>query len=154
LSGDIDKLNEIFANIQRINSKVILLKLIKQAKFEYDKCDYEAGRKFLIQAYIEDRKNPVIYRGLGCISQYNGKYNFAIRMFNLALKYSLKKEVEYTLIGMTYYLRDDLDEAVKYFNLAIDENDNYEYAYGGRNQAMLENHLKVADLQESLKKYL
>lgn len=154
MSGDIEKLNEIYAYIQRINSKVILLRLIKQAKFEYDKCDYEAGRKSLIQAYFEDRKNPVIYRGLGCISQYNGKYNFAIRMFNLALKYSQKKEVEYTLIGMTYYLRDDLDEAVKYFNLAIDENDNYEYAYGGRNQAMLENHLKVADLQESLKKYL
>ncbi len=154
MSGDIDKLNEIYANIQRINSKVILLKLIKQAKIEYDKCDYEAGRKFLIQAYIEDRKNPVIYRGLGCISQYNGKYNFAIRMFNLALKYSLKKEVEYTLIGMTYYLLNDLDEAVKYFNLAIDENDNYDYACEGRNQAMLENHLKVADLQESLKKYL
>jgi len=154
LSGDIDKLNEIFANIQRINSKVILLKLIKQAKFEYDKCDYEAGRKSLIQAYFEDRKNPVIYRGLGCISQYNGKYNFAIRMFNLALKYSLKKEVEYTLIGMTYYLLNDLDEAVKYFNLAIDENGQYDYAYEGRNQAMLENHLKVADLQESLKKYL
>ena len=154
MSGDSDKLNEIFANIQRINSKVILLKLIKQAKFEYDKCDYEAGRKFLIQAYIEDRKNPVIYRGLGCISQYNGKYNLAIRMFNLALKYSLKKEVEYTLIGMTYYLLNDLDEAVKYFNLAIDENGQYDYAYEGRNQAMLENHLKVADLQESLKKYL
>lgn len=154
MSGDIDKLNEIYANIQRINSKVILLKLIKQAKIEYDKCDYEAGRKLLIQAYIEDRKNPVIYRGLGCISQYNGKYNFAIRMFNLALKYSLKKEVEYTLIGMTYYLLNDLDEAVKYFNLAIDENGQYDYAYEGRNQAMLENHLKVADLQESLKKYL
>ena len=36
-----------------------------------------------------------------------------------------------------------LDEAVKYFNLAIDANDNYDKAYEGRNQAMLENHLKI-----------
>ena len=48
---------------------------------------------------------------------------------------------------------DKLDEAVKYFNLAIDENDDYSSAYEGRNQAMLENHLKIIDLQDSLKKY-
>ena len=56
-------------------------------------------------------------------------------------------------MGMVYYLTDRLDEAVKYFNLAIDENDDYTEAYEGRNQAMLENHLKLIDLQEALKKY-
>ena len=50
-------------------------------------------------------------------------------------------------------LQEKLDEAVEYFNLAIDANDNYDKAYEGRNQAMLENHLKIIDLQESLKKY-
>lgn len=153
MSTDIEKLNEIYEYIRRINTKVLLLKLIKQAKYEYDKCDYEAGRRSLIQAYFHDRKNPVIYRGLGCISQYNGKHNSALRFFHLALKYSSKKEVEYTLIGMAHYLQDNLEEAVKYFNLAIDENDSYDNAYEGRNQALLEYHLRVADLQDSLKKY-
>jgi len=54
---------------------------------------------------------------------------------------------------MAYYLQDKLDEAVENFNLAIDKNDNYTQAYEGRNQAMLENHVKILDLQESLKKY-
>ena len=58
------------------------------------------------------------------------------------------KEIEYTLIGMAYYLQDKLDDAVEYFNLAIDANDNYDKAYEGRNQAMLENHLKIIDLPE------
>ena len=153
MSNNIDKFDEIYEYIRRINSKVLLLALIKQAKAEYEKCDYEAGRKSLIQAYFQDKKNPVIYRGLGCISQYSGKYNSAIRFFNLALKYSKKREVEYTLIGMTYYMQDKLEDAVKYFNLAIDVNDSYDSAYEGRNQAMLEYHLRVADLQASLKKY-
>ena len=153
MSNSIDKLNDIYNYIQRINSKVLLLKLIKQAKYEYDKCDYEAGRNSLIQAYFQDKKNPVVFRGLGCISQYNGKFNLAVRFFRMALKYSKKREVEYTLIGMTYYLQDNLEEAVKFFNLAIDENEDYEKAYEGKNQSMLELHLKVADLQDSLKKY-
>ena len=55
---------------------------------------------------------------------------------------------------MAYYLQDKLDEAIKYFNLAIENNEEYTDAYDGRNQAMLENHLKIMDLQESLKKYI
>ena len=153
VSDNIEKLNEIYNTIQRINSKVILFSLIEQAKSEYDKCDYETGRKSLIQAYFEDKKNPIIYRGLGCISQHNGKLNFAVRMFKLALKYSKKREVEYALIGMIYYLQDKLEEAVKYFNLALDENDEFERAYEGRNQSMLEMHLKISDLQDALRKY-
>lgn len=153
MSNDLEKLNEIYEYIRRINSKVILLKLITQAKNEYDKCDYDSGRRSLIQAFFVDRKNPVVFRGLGCISQYNGKFNAAIRLFKKALKYSTKKEVEYTLIGMIYYIQDHLEDAVEYFNLAIDENDDYEKAHEGKNQAMLEYHLRVADLQDSLRKY-
>ena len=154
MPDDKKQLNEIYESIRRLNSKVILLKLINQAKYEYDKCDYEAGRKSLIQAYFQDRKNPVIFRGLGCISQYNNKFNSAIRFFKKALKYSEKKEVEYTLIGMSYYLQDKLDEALEYFNLAIDENSSYERAYEGRNQTMLENHLRLSDLQDSLRRFV
>ena len=130
-----------------------MLKLIKQAKSEYDKYDYEAGRRSLIEAYLIDKTNPVVLRGLGCINQFRGKFDSAIRYFNKALKYSKNKEIEYTLIGMAYYMQDRLDEAVDNFNLALEKNDEYEKAYEGRNQAMLERHLKIVDLQESLKKY-
>ena len=90
---------------------------------------------------------------MGCIEQF-GKSNYkkALEYFFKALEFSEQKEIEYTLIGMLYYLESDLDNAVEYFNLAIDENDDYTSAYEGRNQAMLENHLKIIDLQESLKK--
>ena len=152
LSEDVDKLNELAKFFRKINSKILLLKLISQAKTEYDRYDYNSGRKTLIEAYLIDRKNPVVLRGLGCIKQREGKNNSAIRYFNMALRYSDNKEIEYTLIGMVYYMQEKLDEAVKYFNLAIDSNDNYVEAYEGRNQAMLENHLKIVDLQESLKK--
>jgi tetratricopeptide (TPR) repeat protein len=152
MNEELDKLNELADFFRRMNSKILLLKLINQAKFEYDKYDYEAGRKSLIEAYLIDKKNPVIFRGLGCIKQFSGNFNSAVRYFNMALKYSDKKEVEYTLLGMAYYLHGKLDKAVEYFNLAIDKNDDYDSAYEGRNQAMLENHLRIIDLQESLKK--
>ena len=67
-----------------------------------------------------------------------------------ALKYSEKKEIEYTLIGTVYYIQDKFEEALNYYNLAIDANDDYEPAYEGRNQAMLENHLMLVDLQDEL----
>ena len=152
MSEDVEKLNELAEFFRRMNSKILLLKLITQAKSEYDKYDYEAGRKSLIEAYLIDKHNPVVLRGLGCFNQFKGKWNNAIRYFNAALKYSDKKEVEYTLLGMVYYIQNKLDEAVEYFNLAIDINNNYDPAYEGRNQSMLENHLKIVDLQESLKK--
>ena len=130
------------------------MKLLDKAKTEYDKYDYQAGYKSLMKAYEFEPENPAVLRGLGCIEQFgNNDYEKAIEYFNKALEFSKTKEVEYTLIGMAYYLTDKLDDAVKYFNLAIDENDDYQKAYEGRNQAMLENHLKIIDLQESLKKY-
>ena len=129
----------------------MLLKLITEAKYEYEKYDYEAGRKSLIEAYLIDKKSPVVLRGLGCINQYRGKYNLAEKFFKKALRYSEKKEVEYTLLGVLFYLQNKLDEAIEYFNLAIDSNDDYDYAYEGRNQAILENHIRISDLQDSLK---
>ena len=154
MSEEIEKLNELSNFFKRMNSKILLLKLIIKAKNEYDKYDYEAGRKSLIQAYFIDKKNPVVYRGLGCINQFKKKFNSAVRYFNMALKYSDKKEIEYTLLGMLYYLQGKLDDALIYFNLAIECNDNYDKAYEGRNQTMLENHLKIVDLQDALKKHL
>ena len=152
MSDKFDTLNEITEHIKRINSKMLLLQLIIKAKSEYEKYDYDSGRRSLIEAYLIDKKRAVVLRGLGCINQFRGKYEVAARYFKKALRYSDKKEVEYSLLGVLYYVQDKLDEAIKYFNLAIDCNDDYEYAYEGRNQAMLENHIKIADLQDSLKK--
>jgi len=152
MSDKFDTLNEISEYIRRINSKMLLLKLIVKAKSEYDKYDYEAGRRSLIEAYMINKKSPVVLRGLGCINQYMGKWKSAARYFKKALKYSDKKEVEYALLGVLYYVQDKLEEAIEYFNLALDNNDSYDYAYEGRNQAMLENHLRITDLQNTLKK--
>ena len=153
MSEEEQKLNELSDFFKRMSNKIKLVKLITQAKNEYDKYDLKAGYKALEEAYRLDKTNPTILRGFGCFKQAEGNYEEAIKFFKKALKYSSAKEVEYSLIGMAYYLQEKLDEAVEYFNLAIDANDNYDKAYEGRNQAMLENHLKIIDLQESLKKY-
>ena len=154
MDKDVEQLKELASTFRLLTGKIILIRLMNQAKAEYDKCNFENCRRLLIEAYLKDKKNSAILRGLGCIKQFDGKWNSAIRYFNMALKYSKKQEVEYTLLGMAYYLQDKLDRAITYFNLAIDKNDNYIPAYDKRNQAMLENHLKIIDLQESLKKYL
>ena len=85
--------------------------------------------------------------------QSQGNFSKALEYYNKALENSERKEIEYTLIGTIYYLQDDLDNAIKNYNRAIDANDNYDSAYEGRNQAMLENHLKIADFQEQLDEY-
>lgn len=152
MSDKINTLNEITEHIKRINSKMLLLELIVKAKNEYEKYDYDSGRRSLIEAYLIDKKRAVVLRGLGCINQFRGKFSVAEKYFKKALRYSDKKEVEYSLLGVLYYIQDRLEEAIEYFNLAIDTNDSYDYAYEGRNQAMLENHIKIADLQDYLRK--
>ena len=153
MEEELKKLNQITCFFKRINTKVNLLRLIECAKKEYDKYNYEEAKKHLEDGYNIDNNNDAVLRGLGCIEQFSGNYERAIEYFTQALNSSKAKEVEYTLIGMAYYLQDKLDEAVEYFNLAIDINDDYPSAYNGRNQAMLENHVKIIDLQETLKKY-
>ena len=153
MSEEEQKLNEVSGFFRRMTGKIKLIKLITQAKQEYDKYDFDAGMRTLEEAYRLDDKNPVVLRGLGCMNQFLGNFDKAIAFYKQALEYSETKEIEYTLIGMAYYLQDKLDDAVEYFNLAIDKNDDYESAYEGRNQAMLENHVRILDLQDSLKKY-
>lgn len=89
-------------------------------------------------------------RGLGLEMQKKGNFDKALEYYFDALKNSSRKEIEYTLIGTVYYLKEEFDNALKYFELAIEENDSYEPAYEGRNQTMLENHLKIAELQDRL----
>lgn len=106
-----------------------------------------------LSVFLNLNKNPQdskALRTLGLSMQKKGDFDKAIDYYNLALENSDEKEVEYTLIGMIYYLQENLDEAIKYFELAIEENDNYDPAYEGRNQALLENHLKILELQDRL----
>ncbi len=153
MNNELENLKKVSDFFKKSTVKIKLIKLIERAKTEYDRYDYKSGLSTLEKAYKLDSKNPVVLRGLGCIKQFQKEYDKALEFFSGAAKYSPNKEIEYTLMGMVYYLTDRLDEAVKYFNLAIDENDDYTEAYEGRNQAMLENHLKLIDLQEALKKY-
>lgn len=153
MEEELNSLKKTADFFKKTTAKIKLLKLIKMAKAEYDKYDYQSGLDYLEEAYKTDKNNPVVLRGIGCIKQFQGKYKEALEYYQKAVNFSKDKEIEYTLIGMIHYLTEELDEAVKYFNLAIDTNDDYTAAYEGRNQAMLENHLKIIDLQETLKKY-
>lgn len=153
MSEELERLNEIAGLFKRINSKLMLIELLDNAKEAYDKYDFESGKSALTEALKLDSQNPAALRGLGCFEQYDGNFKEAINYYKQALEFSNHKEIEYTLLGTAYYLLDELDEAVENFNKAIDSNDEYTKAYEGRNQAMLENHLKIVDLQETLKKY-
>lgn len=153
MEEEIKHLNEISARFRKMSAKIKLLTLINKAKEEYDRFDFSQGLETLEEALKIDPQNPVVLRGIGCMKQFQKDFEGAIEFYTKALEYSQTKEIEYTLIGMAYYLQDKLDEAVENFNFAIDENENYDPAYEGKNQAMLENHVKILDLQESLKKY-
>ena len=148
-----EHLKELASFFKRTSAKIKLIKLISKAKQEYDNYNYSESEASLKEAYKIDSENPAILRGLGCVNLFRKDFDKAFEFFNSALQKSGSKEIEYTLLGMACYLNNQLDEAVKYFNLAIDENDDYTPAYEGRNQTMLENHLKIADFQELLKKY-
>jgi len=145
-----DKIKEISDSIRRINQRFRLLKLLRIAKEEYDRNNYEGCVDTCLKILENNPENSAALRGLGCAMQSLCKPDEAIRCYEEALKYSDKKEVEYTLIGTVYYIQDKFEEALKYYNLAIESNDNYEPAYEGRNQAMLENHLMLVDLQDEL----
>ena len=147
---DAEKLKDIAKRIRELNAKVKLVSLLEKAHVEYEQNNLEDCIKTCKKVLKTEPNNPIALRGLGCVMQAQGNYKKALEHYNKALEVSKNKEIEYTLIGMIYYLEDKLDEAIKYFNYAIDVNDNYDSAYEGRNQAMLENHVNILDLQEAL----
>lgn len=147
---EIKKLNEISNTINRINGKFKLLNLLRQAKAEYNENNYENCSKTCNKILEMNPDNAVALRGLGCVAQSNGDFKTALKYYKKALKTSLNKEIEYTLIGTIYYLENKFEQAIKYFNQAIDINEDYDSAYEGRNQSILEKHLQILDLQDSL----
>ena len=82
--------------------------------------------------------------------QATGNNKQALKFFNKALEFSQNKEIEYTLIGTLYYKEKMFNEAIKYYNLAIDINDSYDPANNGLSQSILENHLEILDVQDRL----
>ncbi len=150
LNRDIEKMRSLAEKIRKLNGKIKLISLLDKAHQEYEQSNYKECENTCKKILETQPNNFVALRGLGCVAQNKGDYELALEYYNKSLKTSLKKEIDYTLIGTIYYLQDNLEEAIKYYNLAIDENENYDSAYDGRNQAMLENHLKIIDLQENL----
>ena len=150
LDKDIEKIKNLANRLRLLNGKIKLISLLERAHDEYKQNNYNECENTCKKILNSEPNNFVALRGLGCIAQSKKDYNLALHFYKKALETSITKEIDYTLIGTIFYLQENLEEAIKYFNLAIDENENYDFAYEGRNQAMLENHLKLIDLQDSL----
>jgi len=147
---EVEKLKELATTIKRINGKVKLLSLLNKAKAKYDENKYDECEETCLEILETNPENPIALRGLGCVFQMRGCYDKALDYYSQALRFSEHKEIEYTLIGTIYYIQDKFDEAIENYNLAIDVNDSYDEAYDGRNQSMLERHVEILDLQDSL----
>ena len=147
---DVEKLQKIAKSLRKIGTKVKLISLLDKAKSEFDKNNYAQCILDCEKILVKDKNNAIALRGIGCALQAAGEEEKALEYYRKALNFSENKEIENTLIGTIYYLRDDLETALKYYNEAIEINDNYDLAYEGRNQALLENHLQILDLQDSL----
>ena len=147
---EIEELVSLAKSLKKMNAKIKLIALLEKAKAEFDKNNYAQCIMDCENILAEDENNPIALRGIGCALQSTGNIEKALGYYKKALEYSENKEIENTLIGTIYYLRDDLETALKYYNQAIDINDNYDLAYEGRNQTMLEKHLEILDLQDSL----
>ncbi len=147
---DLQKLKSVAKSLRRLNNRIKLVALLEKAKKEYEMNKLAECEKTCLEILKTDSQNSIALRGLGCVMQTRGELEQALNYYNQALEFSKNKEVEYTLIGTLYYNEDKLDDAIKYFNLAIEINDSYDLSYEGRNQSMLENHLQILDLQDSL----
>ena len=150
MNEQVQNLKSYADRMKAVNAKLKLLILLERAKSEYDENHFENCKETCLKALEVEPNNPVALRGIGCVNQFCGNYEEAVKYYQKALDNSKNKEIEYTLLGTVYYALDDYDKAIEYYNKAIEINDNYDSAYEGRNQSMLENHLKVIDLQDSL----
>ena len=102
---DIEKLKNISERLRQINSKFRLLTLLKNAKEEYDKNNYEECITNCLEALEHDPENPVALRGMGCSMQFLGNRDEALRYYNLALKF-----IQETITGCKFNPRCDLAE--------------------------------------------
>lgn len=147
---DYQKLKELGAYFRRMNGKIKLLGLLRKAKDEYDKNKLSDCMITCKKILATEPTNAIALRGIGCVMQSMGNNNQALKYYLKALETSTNKEIEYTLIGTVYYNEEKFEDAIKYYNLAIDINDNYDPAYEGKNQSILENHLQILDMQDEL----
>lgn len=147
---DYQKLKELGAYFRRMNGKIKLLSLLRKANDEFDKNNLSDCITTCKNILESEPTNAIALRGLGCVMQSMGDNNRALKYYFKALETSTNKEIEYTLIGTVYYNKDNFEEAIKFYNLAIKINDNYDLAQEGKNQSILENHLQILDMQDEL----
>jgi tetratricopeptide (TPR) repeat protein len=147
---ELQKLKSLSISFRKLTGKVKLLSLSEKAKNEYEQNKLQDCENTCKNILKEHPNNSSALRGLGCVMQAKGKPEIAIKYYIQALENSKNKEIEYTLIGTVYYNENRFEEAIKYYNLAIEANDEYDSAYEGRNQSMLENHLQILDMQDNL----
>ena len=147
---EFQKLKSLSISFRKLTGKVKLLSLLEKAKNEYEQNKLQDCEQTCKNILKKHPNNSSALRGLGCIFQAKGDSKNATKYYLKALEVSEKKEIEYTLIGTVYYNENNFEEAIKYYNLAIEANDEYDSAYDGRNQSMLENHLQILDMQDSL----
>ena len=136
--------------MKNINDKLKLLNLLELAKNEYNNSNLGDAEKHCKEILLLNSQDATALRGLGCIMRQKNDFMNAEKYFLKALECSNKKEIEYTLLGSLFYEQKQLEKAIEYYNKAIEINDNYDEAYEGRNQAMLENHLDIVDFQENM----
>lgn len=149
-NDDLIKLQKIKCNLKKIDSKVKLLILLAKAKQAYDDNKQEKCLSLCKQILHKEPNNPSALRGMGCVMQSQGNMTKAEEYYSKALNFSKNKEIEYTLLGTLYYNNHEFEKAIEHYNMAIEINDNYDLAYEGKNQAMLENHIQILDLQDDL----
>ena len=76
-SKDIEKIQNLGKRMRQINSKFKLLNLLRLAKEEYDKSQYENCIKVCEEALKINPNDSAAYRGLGCSMQSMGDFEKA-----------------------------------------------------------------------------
>ena len=105
---DLEKLQNISKNFKKLNAKIKLIALLEKAKAEFEKNQYENCSKTCKEVLKNSPNKPTALRGLGCSMLALKNYEKALEYYKKALKFSTQKEIEYTLIGTTFYLQENL----------------------------------------------
>lgn len=92
--------------------------------------DSEESIKYLEKSIELDKKNKLSYRLIGQIYEQSKNFEYARIWYKKALFENIENISEfYGFIAYTYFEESRLDDAIKYYRRAIDDNKNYISAY-------------------------
>lgn len=92
--------------------------------------DFSLAKKYLKQSLGLDSRNKDAYKLLGTIYEINCEFEHARKWYRKALFEDIDNSFEfYGLIANTYFKEKRYDNALKYYNRAIDNNKNYISSY-------------------------